>query len=821
VIMLILAGITINLTLGENGIFQKAKQAKEKWQQAEQKENEELSTAFGDFRLYANGSTLYKLYENGDLYGRGNKGNRLNTSVKEMEKINSYKWGEYNIPSEVQGCKKVIISMFGDSLFFIDKDDELWACGSNSNNIFGLDNDQLTEYNQRNTIKLDVAGKKVKNAWIGSNSASFIVTTDNKIYVAGSNQNGELGLGEQSPNQINSFTEVKIEGNSNSKDIKDIQSYANLTIIQFNDNTFYYAGKHIYSNLGSEYYTTKTEFTKFWDGVGGGIDIDGQVKQIVIASAVMVVLDNGKLITEGDRYNYLSNNNSLETCENGYGDFKVYTALKDKFVEKVYLCRSSAGCIIEVNEQGGTKAYYKVGNPDESDLLGSNSQMNNTISLINFPQELVNEGIKEIFTIENGVYILTNESKVWFAGGNSYSGTNNISGYTENFIYTGLNNIETLYDSKIKGNSLYNCVVIPKASNGKYYMTGSSRLMFKNRIVENDWIKVASNVKSVAVDGCAYIDKDNNLWIAGGDSKALGLGEKSETSIIINNFEKCTDSNILGKAKEVKSSSYGTVVLTTDNKLFATGYYNIQNANMKAGWVESEDKSTFVEIADNVKIFDILDYQYGVRAYITNDNKMFFWGFHNGKVCDDCGSKITVPTENKNINTIVANKDIIKIDIMGGVRSNILTSDGKVYRGGYSSAGYDGGEPISFGISSYTYNLPNEKITDVVSISANSSIFLTEKGDVYGFGPENKLGINSGNTTKAENRKLPISNVKSIIAGSFGYIAIKNDGTVWATGDNSNGILGKWKKENGELTESSYDTPITWVQCPDLEGIEF
>ena len=47
---------------------------------------------------------VYKLYNNGDLYGKGIKGSLLNTPQEEMESINYKKWLEFEIPSNIHGA---------------------------------------------------------------------------------------------------------------------------------------------------------------------------------------------------------------------------------------------------------------------------------------------------------------------------------------------------------------------------------------------------------------------------------------------------------------------------------------------------------------------------------------------------------------------------------------------------------------------------------------------------------------------------------------------------------------------------------------------
>ncbi len=76
--------------------------------------------------------------------------------------------------------------------------------------------------------------------------------------------------------------------------------------------------------------------------------------------------------------------------------------------------------------------------------------------------------------------------------------------------------------------------------------------------------------------------------------------------------------------------------------------------------------------------------------------------------------------------------------------------------------------------------------------------------------------------------KLPIENVAQITGSgnydatyssnlAFYFIAIKNDGTVYGTGSNKYGILGRWIGIDRKTPNSRYKTAFEWVECTELE----
>ena len=100
---------------------------------------------------------------------------------------------------------------------------------------------------------------------------------------------------------------------------------------------------------------------------------------------------------------------------------------------------------------------------------------------------------------------------------------------------------------------------------------------------------------------------------------------------------------------------------------------------------------------------------------------------------------------------------------------------------------------------------------------------LTNKGRVFGYGKSNVLGIGVSTQDNKENvevTKLTNSNfydIEQIVSGSGWFIAIKSDGTVWGTGSNQYGILGRWIGVDRDTPNSRYKTAFEWVECPELE----
>lgn len=122
--------------------------------------------------------------------------------------------------------------------------------------------------------------------------------------------------------------------------------------------------------------------------------------------------------------------------------------------------------------------------------------------------------------------------------------------------------------------------------------------------------------------------------------------------------------------------------------------------------------------------------------------------------------------------------------LAAGETHSLVVEDGYVY---YS--GYDGVNTTSLGLSI----VPG--LTDVVAVSANKdySLALNEDGEVWAWG-ENGIG-QLGNGSNYIDSLDPtqvygLSDIVAVSAGECHALALKNDGTVWAWGDNSDKKLG-------------------------------
>lgn len=748
------------------------------------------------------GTNLYKLYNNGDLYGRGVKGSDLNTSTEEMEKINAYVWNDLSLPENLKNYKRIYPAE-SENVYLIDSEDNLWAIGANSYNQFGLTKEQQIEYTGREWIKLNVNGKKVKDVYTQFNNV-FVITTDNNLYACGINTIGQLGIGNKE--EISTFTKVNFPYVSQIKDIKNsIES--DPTIIQLNNNTFYFAGRDKRNAIGvgnTEMYFY--EFTRIWDG-NIGPDIDQDIVDWTNGNWIVIVKKDGSMWISGFT-GYIGKNLTTEKDKN----FTKYNIDNVKSVYAVnYRC-----LVFSKEDEFKNLEYWAIAG--ESNDLGNN--YNGKFTKFDIPEELKINGIKEVLTMQYGVIFLSNNGELYGTGSVNFLGKNDSSSNrTDNVEKLNINNVKTLNPQNIethKGN-----IRIPfiQDNNLNIKITGSSSIIAQNTSIQENWTKVASNVLYFNASGGCYVDRDNNLWVAGDDSNALGLGTQYTESTKIPNYIMCTDPNIKGKVVEAKIDKHDNVigVKLKDGSLWTSGYYSKNGSKGYPGWKGTDNKNTFTKILDNVTNWDI----YRQLRTAVSDGKLYGWGTNYGG-STGINKASTTPLEITELPREMQDvSQIAKLNVNSWITTHAITKNGKIFvTGNWNNGIYWGGHTMTPYYSEYTHNLnleSGDSIKDMVAISANTAIILTTKGNVYGFGQKAYLGINSNSLELTETIKLPIDNVKEITAGRNFFIATKNDGSVWGTGDNSNGVFGRWKGSDRYTPNSRYRTAYEWVEFPELE----
>ncbi len=440
---------------------------------------------------------------------------------------------------------------------------------------------------------------------------------------------------------------------------------------------------------------------------------------------------------------------------------------------------------------------------------------------LKLPQGFV---VKDVYASSGGYLLTSIDGKLYGLGVKKQLGVNNSSSeYVQELTLIDNMNSCSFFNDVLLNNygGSKICVVL---RNNKIYMTGNQSIMFGNEILEKNWTKVASDVGFFNGYGNCFVDSSNNLWMSG-DSRRMGLGKESEVYKNIPNYVQITDSSINGKVKKCWQKGDVTYVLLNNNELWATGLYESDAKKIEyPGWRDELNRTNFVEILDDVSMFEITGAENGdtnVKFASTGDGKFYTWGqIFGGTTGDGLNGD-----NSKNVPTVInLNQEIFNISyfsFLNGLRSCILLKDGSLFCSGAWGEGWTGGWKTT--LTYQKFDLPyvdGEIATKVVSCDSTSALFLTDKGGVLGYGPSSLLGKGSFSTTLEpiqDISSLRSYNICDVTAGDGYYIAITTDGKVLGTGSNQSGVLGRWIGIDRTSPDSRYKTANQWVECPELE----
>ena len=353
---------------------------------------------FADLANISN--NLYKIYNNGDVYAIGAKGYGLNTTREEMEELRTDKWTSIDFDNIINGFNKVFVGSqtYRDSQAFLTDSGEVYVSGQNGHiisNKFGLSSDVLATYNSDKLNKLEFPYGKVKQMFIGDN-ITFIITEDNKLYACGLNTNGQLGIGSYD----NTTTYQEVKGITGVENIKCIHTYSTYyTIIEKNDNTFYFSGINNANALGdgrSNTYKTNV-FEQIWNQ--GEFDIDQDIEKIISngsADGITILKKDGKILISGS-VSVMQLTDFIGT------DGTKFRELRDEVGSNITDIKSfyNRGIIIEQTINGEQK-YYGYSN-ERSQYIGIGKKDytvdERKLYEIVLPQELIDEGVKEFNSV--------------------------------------------------------------------------------------------------------------------------------------------------------------------------------------------------------------------------------------------------------------------------------------------------------------------------------------------------------------------------------------------------------------------------------------
>ena len=292
-----------------------------------------------------------------------------------------------------------------------------------------------------------------------------------------------------------------------------------------------------------------------------------------------------------------------------------------------------------------------------------------------------------------------------------------------------------------------------------------------------------SNVKQIA---CGYhytfiLKNDGSLWACGNNNKGqVGLGDDTNR----NTFTQVT-TNINNDVKQIACGYYHTFILKNDGSVWCCGYNN----NGQLGLGDDTNRNTFTQVTNDAKQIACGYYH---TFILKNDGSLWACGDNNeGQLgLGDDTNRNTFTQVTTNINNDV------KQVVCGNDFTFIIKNDGSVWSCGYNINGQ-----LGLGISD-TYKTTFTQVTaninnDVKQIACgrNHTFIIKNDGSVWACGNNSYGELGLGNTGTNETRFTQVTtninkDVKQIACGYNNTIILKYNGSVWSCGNNSRGQLG-------------------------------
>ena len=282
------------------------------------------------------------------------------------------------------------------------------------------------------------------------------------------------------------------------------------------------------------------------------------------------------------------------------------------------------------------------------------------------------------------------------------------------------------------------------------------------------------------------------------DGKLFGWGENSY-SVVAN-----TGLNIIISPVEVSSATWKTVSVGTihtlaikeDGTLWAWG----RNNNGQLGDNSTTDRSTPVQIGTDTDWKMVSASASGHSAAIKNNGSLYMWGWGSGYALGFGGdSNVLVPTR--------LGTDTWKDVSCGQFFTLAIKSNGTLWGWGFNNS-----NGRVNGTNVYTIEFPTQigSFNDWAMVSAgalsHSAGSRTNAGlYTWGNNSNGQLGTGAGTGLSPVTKVGTDQNWKTVSVGYWYTIALKTDGTIWAWGQSANGKLG-------------LGTPLTDMPTPQKVG---
>ncbi len=610
---------------------------------------------------------------------------------------------------------------------------------------------QLGTGNNNNSIVFTLSSiNNVKYASCGNNH-TMILKYDNTLFSTGQNNYGQLANANKDVASRNTFAKVNVEN------IKDIKCGSQFNFLINGSKEIFVSGCNLAGQLGSFFHTT---FLYEFSNVQSS-NLDNYSGLLVNDDYLYVTKDNSEFLNVKLSDNFqdykkieltdsnmfiVMNDGTLYACGlNNYGQLGLGDTVNRSVMTKVDIDN-----VLDIKGNGNSTFVLKNNGTLYSCGLNSNGQLGLRDEVNrNIFTKIEIENVKDFCVGSNYVIALNHSKEVYGWGNNPY---NNIE-KTSNYPYKqGISNIEKI--------AAYDYSVYMINSEGKLYVSGynynyqlgkgnnsnqSKALVSQCRTNStsstSNGLRTLPKITNVFpfYDGCAIIDEEGYVYLTGYHGYLRTLNSSPSIS---------------------DYSRYGTFIEAT-------------NSNHNTYFIQETDFSGIEKVIGMSN--NILFFKKG-SSYITGYPKTF-------------GSTITGHRSYTSINSESSNL---------GSNFIIYHSNSKLYGKGIANSGQFGNSTNIDGTSNYDTGLKD--IKDII-VKGNTVVVVDKNNNIYvtGMNQNNKLGIGEYNNepvkkftniTEQSNSFIFMDDIKEITTSRNTMFIVKNDGTAYATGNNSSGQLG-------------------------------
>jgi alpha-tubulin suppressor-like RCC1 family protein len=275
-----------------------------------------------------------------------------------------------------------------------------------------------------------------------------------------------------------------------------------------------------------------------------------------------------------------------------------------------------------------------------------------------------------------------------------------------------------------------------------------------------------------------FLKNGGSLWAMGYNADGeFGDGTTNDTDI--------PEQIVAGDVTAIAAGGYHSLFLKSDGSVWAMGYNG--SGGLGDGTYNGANQPEQI-VASNTTAIAAGQFH---SLLLKNDGSLWATGDDaNGQLGD--GTYAVAPYYGTNRPEQIVASNVTAI-AAGGYHSLFLKSDGSLWAMGYNGYGQLGDGTTDGG--NYETNRPEQIVSsNVTAIAAGyyHSLFLKNDGSLWAMGDNQsgQLGDGTSNLGTDRPEQIVSSNVTAIVAGQNHSLFLKRDGSLWAMGDNANGQLG-------------------------------